>query len=184
MQTLDFVSGLHNCLEFSQPRRVYIRLCKHGKRFLLLKYVHPKRCTVKRPNFLRSTSLQILANKSRCVQTNLLFFLNTPHLRRKSTMRRCFYHTDLVQNAVFHNFSRQIAFIQYHAWTFNQRNRSKNFQNHLYGQPVLTFDERQICEEILKELRFNVIKNLLSLFFIHGFITMCHFKKHLIRSAF
>ena len=38
-------------------------------------------------------------------------------------MRRCFYHTDLVQNAVFHNFSRQIAFIQYtgpskHAWTF------------------------------------------------------------------
>ena len=40
-------------------------------------------------------------------------------------MRRCFYHTDLVQNAVFHNFSRQIAFIQYsgpskHAWTFSE----------------------------------------------------------------
>ena len=39
-------------------------------------------------------------------------------------MRRCFYHTDLVQNAVFHNTSRQIAFIQYSgpqrlAWTFN-----------------------------------------------------------------
>ena len=84
-------------------------------------------------------------------------------------MRRCFYHTDLVQNAVFHNFSRQIA---------------KNFQNHRYGQPVLTFDKRQICEEILKELRFNVIKNLLSLFFIHGFITMCNLKKRLIRSAF
>ena len=103
-------------------------------------------------------------------------------------MRRCFYPTDLVQNAVFHNFSRQIEFIQYsgpskHAWTFNQRNHSKNFQNHLYSQPVLTFDERQICEEILKELRFNVIKNLLSLFFIHGFITMCNLKKHLIRSA-
>ena len=83
-------------------------------------------------------------------------------------MRRFFYHTDLVQNAVLHNFSRQIAFIQYsgtglskHAWTFNQRNRSKNFQNHLYGQPVLTFDKRQICGEILKELRFNVIKNFL-----------------------
>ena len=85
-------------------------------------------------------------------------------------MRRCFYHTDLVQNAVFHNFARQIAFIQYsgpskNAWT-------------------LTFDKRQICEEILKELRFNVIKNLLSLFFIHGFITMCNLKKRLIRSAF
>ena len=53
-------------------------------------------------------------------------------------MRRFFYHTDLVQNAVFHNFSRQIAFIQYsgpskNAWTFNQRNRSKNVQNHLYS---------------------------------------------------
>ena len=40
-------------------------------------------------------------------------------------MRRCFYHTDLVQNAVVHNFSRQIAFIQYsgpskHAWTFSE----------------------------------------------------------------
>ena len=54
----------------------------------------------------------------------------------------------------------------------------------LYGQPVLTFDKRQICEEILKELRFNVIKNLLSLFFINGFITMCNLKKRLIRSAF
>ena len=31
-----------------------------------------------------------------------------------------------------------------------KRNRSKNFQNHLYGQPVLTFDKRQICEEILR----------------------------------
>ena len=28
-------------------------------------------------------------------------------------MRRCFYHTDLRQDAVFHNFSRQIALIQY-----------------------------------------------------------------------
>ena len=108
---------------------------------------------------------------------------------RKSTMRRCFYHTDLVQNAVFHSLSRQITFIQFsgpskHAWTFNSRNRSKNFQNHLYGHPVLTFDKRQICEEILKELRFNVVKNLMSLFFIHGFITTCNLKKRLIRSAF
>ena len=28
-------------------------------------------------------------------------------------MRRCFHHTDLRQNAVFHNFSRQIALIHY-----------------------------------------------------------------------
>ena len=31
------VSGLHNCFEFSLPLLVYIRLCKHGKCFLLLK---------------------------------------------------------------------------------------------------------------------------------------------------
>ena len=52
-------------------------------------------------------------------------FNYTSHLRRKSTMRRCFYHTDLVQNAVVHNFSRQIAFVQYsgpskYAWTFSE----------------------------------------------------------------
>ena len=28
-------------------------------------------------------------------------------------MRRCFYHTHLRQNAVFHNFSKLIALIQY-----------------------------------------------------------------------
>ena len=136
-----------------------------------------------------SVENKFLENKSGCVQTNLLYFKYTSHLRRKSTMRRCFYHTDLVQNAVFHNFSRPIAFIQYsglskHASTFNQRNRSKNFQNHLYGQPVLAFGKHQICKEILKELRFNVIKNLLSLFFINGFIRMCNLKKCLIRLTF
>ena len=66
-------------------------------------------------------------------------------------MRRCFYHTDLKQNAVFHNFSRQIALIQYSepykARVGFWQNRSKNFQNHLYGQPVLTFDKRQIFSE-------------------------------------
>ena len=59
----------------------------------------------------------------RANQPFILFY--TSRLRRKSTMRRCFYHTDHVQNAVFHNFSRQIAFIQYsgpskHAWTFSE----------------------------------------------------------------
>ena len=59
----------------------------------------------------------------RANQPFILFY--TSRLRRKSAMRRCFYHTDHVQNAVFHNFSRQIAFIQYsgpskHAWTFSE----------------------------------------------------------------
>ena len=40
-------------------------------------------------------------------------------------MRRCFYHADLRQNAVFHNFSRQTALIQYserskHAWACSE----------------------------------------------------------------
>ena len=35
MQTLEFVSGLHDCPNSPNPSRVYIRLCKHGKRFLL-----------------------------------------------------------------------------------------------------------------------------------------------------
>ena len=40
-------------------------------------------------------------------------------------MRRCFYHTDLRQNAVFHNFSRKTALIQNsepskHAWAFSK----------------------------------------------------------------
>ena len=38
-------------------------------------------------------------------------------------MRHCFYHTDLRQNTAFHNFSSQIALIQYsepskHAWAY------------------------------------------------------------------
>ena len=52
--------------------------------------------------FFRSTSLQILANQS-------FIIFHGPHLRKKSTMRRCFYHTDLVQNAVFHDLSRLIT---------------------------------------------------------------------------
>ena len=41
-------------------------------------------------------------------------------------MRRgCFYHADLGQNAVLHNFQIQIALIQYsgrskHAWAFSE----------------------------------------------------------------
>ena len=39
MQTLDFVSGLHNCQEFSQPLScLYHWLCKNGKHFLLLQH--------------------------------------------------------------------------------------------------------------------------------------------------
>ena len=59
-------------------------------------------------------------------------------------MRRCFYHTDLGQNAVFHNFAIQIALIQYSGRLKHALAKPlKKFQNHLYGEPVLTIDKRQ-----------------------------------------
>ena len=45
----------------------------------------------------------------------------TSHLRWNSTI----YHTDLGQKAVFHNFSRQIAFSQYSGRSIVKQNRSK-----------------------------------------------------------
>ena len=58
-----------------------------------------------------------------CKPTFYTFY--TSHLRWNSTMRHCFYHTDLGQNAVFHNFPIQIALIQYsgrskHSWAFSE----------------------------------------------------------------
>ena len=82
-------------------------------------------------------------------------------------MRRCFYHADLVQNAVHFTIFQD----KLHSFNIPDHRSArgllisetvqKNFQNHLYSQPVLTFDKRQICDEI------NVIKNLLSLFFVN-----------------
>ena len=51
------------------------------------------------------------------------------------------------------------------SWAFSEtvQRSSKHFQNHLYGQPVLTFNERQIFSE---ELRLNIIKNLFYFFYL------------------
>ena len=75
--------------------------------------------------FLRLASLlyKILpTNLGACKPTSYTIY--TSHVRWNSTMRHCFYHTDLGQNAVFHNFAKQIALIQYfgrskHAWAFS-----------------------------------------------------------------
>ena len=83
--------------------------------------------------FLRSTSLlyKILPTSlGTCKPTFYTFY--TSHLRWNSTMRRCFYHTDLGQNAVFHNFAIQIALIQYsglskHPWAFTESGPLKKF---------------------------------------------------------
>ena len=46
-----------------------------------------------RPNFLRSTSLQILANKSGCMQTILIFFLYTTSEEKE------YYETLIIQTS-------------------------------------------------------------------------------------
>ena len=67
-----------------------------------------------------------------------------------STMRHCFYHTDHGQ--IFHNFAIQNTICTHSMFrTMEARvgfwlNRLKNFQNHLYGQPVLTFAVRAVVE--------------------------------------
>ena len=120
---------------------------------LIAIYVHPKNSTgnhlpsplrakmaldhsrsVLENKFLENKSGRIFAfDKSlyKILPTNLgpckptIYTFYTLHLRWKSTMALCFYHTDLRQNAVFHNFSRQIALIRYsgpskHAWGFSE----------------------------------------------------------------
>ena len=115
--------------------------------------------------FLPSTSFRSLLYK--ILLTNLgRFILFIHHLSWNSTMRRCFYHTDLGQNGVFQNFEIQIALIQYsgqskHAWAISKA--AKKIQNHLYGQPVASCG---VFEWTLIESRFNIIKNLSCLFFV------------------
>ena len=91
----------------------------------------------------------------------------TSHLRWNSNMRRRFYHTDLRQNAVFHNFLRQMHSFNIqkqtkHVWDF-RKSVKNHFQNHQYGQAVLHFGKRQISVNI-KRVTLQ-IKNLLCLFF-------------------
>ena len=64
-------------------------------------------------------------------------------------MRRCFYRTDLEQNAVFHNIPIQISLIQYsglskHAWAFSKT--VKKISKITYTAPVLTIAVRAVVE--------------------------------------
>ena len=80
--------------------------------------------------------------------TSLFHFLYITSEVKQHTMRRCFYHTGLGEKALFHNLQDKLHSMRHSVFrTIEARlGRSKNFQNHLvYGQPVLTFDKRQIC---------------------------------------
>ena len=102
--------------------------------------------------FLRSTGLLY-----KFLPTNLGVFkptfynFYTPHLRWNSTI----YHTELGQNAVFHNFSRQIALSQYSGRSIMglKRNRSRFYS--------ASCQCGRVFEWTLTELRFNIIANLL-----------------------
>ena len=84
-----------------------------------------------------------------------------------------FYHTGLGQNALFHSFVRQIAFIQYsgrstHAWAFSRKipkSRIRPADSHFWQAPNLRCELSSVCTLI--ELSFNIIKNLLCLFFYY-----------------
>ena len=69
---------------------------------------------------------QVYFTKS-CQQFFYMFY--TSYLRWNSTMRCCIYHTNLGKNAKSHNYSRQIALIQYSGRSIVGffRDRSKKF---------------------------------------------------------
>ena len=118
---------------------------------------------------LRSTSLlyKILpTNLGACKPTFYTFY--SSHLRRNSTMRRCIYHTDLGQNALFHNSVFKTNCTQSIFRTINRGLLAKPFKkfpkspirpagSHFWQAPNFRWTS--------KELRFNIIKNLLCLFF-------------------
>ena len=100
-----------------------------------------------------------------CVNQPFILFIH--HIWGETV--RTIYHTDLVQNAVFHSTD----------WTqsmFRTINRGllakpfKKFPNHPFGRPVLVSSAScqcgQVFEWTLIELRFNIITNLLLLFFV------------------
>ena len=95
-------------------------------------------------------------------------------LRWNSTMRHCFYYTDLGQNAVFHNFAMQIALIQYSGrskWStrWPLAKLLKQFPKSPL-RPAGSHFRRASCGRVFEwtliELRSNIIKNLLCIFFI------------------
>ena len=115
--------------------------------------------------FLRSKGLLykfLPSNLRVCKPTFYTFY--TSHLRRNSTI----HHTDLRQNAVFHNFQDKLYSV------IIQDDQSRTFsgtvQNHPYGQPVLISSASCQCGRVFEwtliELRFNIIANLLLFFFV------------------
>ena len=130
--------------------------------------------------FLRSTNLRykiLPTNLDACKTT--FYTIYKLHLRWNSTIKHCFYHTDLGQNAVFQNFEIQIALIQYsgrskHAWAFGET--AKNFSKSSIRPTG--------CELWSVWMNINRVTLQHVYFLFSGFITMCNLQKRLIRAAF
>ena len=108
-------------------------------------------------------------------------------------MRRCFYHTDLGQNAAFHNFAIQIALIKYsgrwkHAWAFSETVKKISKITHTASRfaTILTsakwMNNYRVTLQQSKE--FIMFIMFIIIFLFDGFITMCNLRKRLIRAAF
>ena len=109
-------------------------------------------------------------------------------------MRHCFYHTDLRQNTVFHNFAIQIALIKYsgrwkHAWDLAKP--LKKFPK----SPIRPAGSQQFWQvpnewkiivtlQQSKEFIMSFMFIIIMFFLFDGFITMCNLRKRLIRAAF
>ena len=115
-------------------------------------------------------------NLAVCKPTFYTFY--TSHLRWNSTI----YHEDLGQNAVFHNFSRQIALnIQEdQLWAFSETVENISKITYTASQYSLLTNAKlavTINRVTLQHNREFVIFD----FLFNGFITMCNLKKRLIR---
>ena len=141
------------------------------------------------PNFLRSTGLlyKFLPTNLRVCKPTLYTFC-TSHLRWNSTI----YHTDLGQNTVLHNSSRKIALSLCPGRSMILAKPFKKFpKSYPHGQPVLISSASCQCDGVFEwtliEILFNIITNLLLLFFCYlmvSVITMCNLIKRLIRATF
>ena len=112
-------------------------------------------------------------------RVNQPFTLFIHYLRWNSTMSRFFYHTDLGQNTVFHNFEIRIALIQYsgrskHTWAFSKTAKK------ISKSPILPAG----CELWSVWMNINRVTLQHVYFLFSGFITMCNLQKRLIRAAF
>ena len=123
--------------------------------------------------FLLSTSLQILANKPGCVQTNLLFifFLYTTSEEKEyyealflsyRPRTKCSISQFFKTNCIYSIFRTIVAQCRVNFWLAKP---FKKFPKSPIRPAGSNFWQALNLQRNSKELRFNMIKNLLCLFF-------------------